>query len=287
MNTPSDWRRHSERLIACGYLMLGAARIEVTDRGKTDVKILAATLLARTLSNMRGVVALERDGLIVEALILVRTCFENQFWLAGLAKEGRVFADKMPHDEIRARQSRGQFLFDDAKERESLPPDTEDNLRMWLKESKKEWPAAAMLNPQKVAQGTEVSGAYVFYQHLSAIAAHPSLTALNRYIVVSRKGDETTAGLDLDPPPTESEVGEALGLGCSALLGACVAINQILDATETTEILAECWEEFQTLAARKSAKYSADGKVAPAMSNEAALPDIPETDGELYDGAPV
>lgn len=25
----------------------------------------------------------------------------------------------------------------------------------------------------------------------------------------------------------------------------------------------------------------------PAVSDEAALPDIPETDGELYDGAPV
>ncbi len=29
------------------------------------------------------------------------------------------------------------------------------------------------------------------------------------------------------------------------------------------------------------------GKEPPAVSDEAALPDIPETDGERYDGAPV
>jgi Family of unknown function (DUF5677) len=41
-------------------------------------------LMSRTLSNFRGVFTLIENGLVVEARILVRCCFENTFWMAGL-----------------------------------------------------------------------------------------------------------------------------------------------------------------------------------------------------------
>ena len=42
--------------------------------------MLAIMLMSRTLSNFMGVLALIENGLVVEARILVRCCFENAFW---------------------------------------------------------------------------------------------------------------------------------------------------------------------------------------------------------------
>ena len=96
----SKWRQMSDRMIRCGYNMLANAEIRVTERGKTDVTILAAALLARTLSNARGALVLIGADRIVEARTMVRCCFENQFWIAGLAADGDGFADRMLQDEI-------------------------------------------------------------------------------------------------------------------------------------------------------------------------------------------
>ena len=236
----AEWLDLTKSLVRCGYLILASADMS----GEQRVKLVCASLLARSLSNIRGAIVLVEAGRLVEARTLVRCCFENEFWLAALAAKGRAFVEEMMHDEIRARQSSGQFMFEDAQTRESLAPEVEEKVRKWLGQSKKEWPQAATLNPQEVAKRTEVGGAYNFYRQLSGDAAHPSLTSLNRYVEEER-GE--VVGINADPLASGAELADTLSLGCVALLGACVGASQIFDPEHQIKELGDVWKRHQHL----------------------------------------
>jgi Family of unknown function (DUF5677) len=66
--------------------------------------------MSRTLSNFRGVFTLIENNLLVEARILVRCCFENAFWIAGLHSHGDEFVRKMFQDEVKSKRVRGEFV---------------------------------------------------------------------------------------------------------------------------------------------------------------------------------
>jgi hypothetical protein len=69
---------------------------------------------------------------------------------------------------------------------------------------------------------------YLIYSKLSGDAAHPSILALKRHLVRFVENGEQVMGLDLNPPERGTELAETLDLACNAMIGACVAANQIL-----------------------------------------------------------
>jgi hypothetical protein len=231
----ATWLDYSDELIKFGYSILGTANVPIIKPGEHDSKIVAACLLSRTLSNMRGVVLLATAQRVVESRVLARCCFENQFWVAALAARGQKFIDEMVSDEIKARQTSGHFMVQDSQGRRTLAPEVEDQLRSFLRRSKKEWPNANSLNPSGVAKSSEVASAYIFYRTLSADAAHASISSLNRYV----RADKSLMmhGLDADPAPDEGELAETLNLACLALLGVCVGVTQIFDEGKNGETL--------------------------------------------------
>lgn len=78
------WFHFSDKLLEVALNIFGEAEVPITARGASERKVLAMTLLARSISNFKGVVTLARQGMVVEARILARNCYENLLWIGGL-----------------------------------------------------------------------------------------------------------------------------------------------------------------------------------------------------------
>jgi hypothetical protein len=237
----------AKKLIDAAYSILATATLKLGPKGGGEVDVLAVTLLARTAQHLKGVMMLAKAGLVVEARILTRCCFENELWIAGLEKESDKFADRMLHDEIKSRQLRGEFLFRAKGSRSTLEDDKGEKLRAWLQESKATFPNAKMLSPKEVARGGTLEDAYVFYGQLSSDSAHPSLQALNRHIVTMKESGEEIRGIDVSPLPEPAEIEDTLIIACLAMIGCCIGVNQILGGTNGGNGLEALTEEYKEI----------------------------------------
>lgn len=61
---------------------------------RRDPKVVALTLLARTLGAFGAAAMLIANDHVVEARTLARCAHENLFWVAALAKEGKAFVER-------------------------------------------------------------------------------------------------------------------------------------------------------------------------------------------------
>jgi Family of unknown function (DUF5677) len=89
------WLGCLDRIIACGEGIAETARIK-----DDDARVLAACLLARSISTARAVVHLIGLGHVVEARMLARSIFENESYLCRLAQDDDgAFVREMKADE--------------------------------------------------------------------------------------------------------------------------------------------------------------------------------------------
>jgi hypothetical protein len=229
-----QWIALADKLMRLGYVIAGSAGSEVqrNDDHKGDIRLMAVSLIARSLSNMRGTLAMIREKRIVEARVLARCILENQFWAAGFAEDPDKFRQATISHDLNKKGSSGQTIFETG----DMPDEIEQRLRQWMRENKG-WNKAKSIAPKKVAKEAQMSGAYVFYDLLSS-DAHPTVHALNRY-VISKDGKEIT-DIDLDPEPSEEESTETVSLGCYGLVGVLVCGCKILqsDASKKVDSLA-------------------------------------------------
>jgi len=155
--------------------ILATASVPVTIKGFADERVLALTLLARTISNMKGTLLLLDAKRIVEARIIARSCLENFYWTVGLAEEGDAFVRKMRDDEMSHRRAQGHSIFRNDIELEET---VKQRIKAFMRDSGKQFGGAKTLSPKKVARiRDDFQKTYIFYGHLSA-DAHPSVTTL-------------------------------------------------------------------------------------------------------------
>ena len=107
-----QWLAFADRLIALAYAIFGEAKIEITQKLFGEPKILSMALLCRTVGNFKGVVALTKEGLVVEARTLTRSCYENLYCMAALIEQGDDFVKAMHQDQMRSFRSQGEFLLE-------------------------------------------------------------------------------------------------------------------------------------------------------------------------------
>src|SRR5690349_8748045 len=107
----AGWTALAEELDKTSLDIFATANVRITAKGYADEKMLALTLLARTRSNLKGTLVLLREKRIVEARTIARCCYENMYWVVGLAEEAEAFVRQMKHDEMSRRKRQGQFLF--------------------------------------------------------------------------------------------------------------------------------------------------------------------------------
>jgi Family of unknown function (DUF5677) len=236
----TQWTSLADKLMRLGYEVAGSAAPEIQrkDDHRADIRLMAVSLIARSLSNLRGTLAMTRDKRIVEARVLARCILENQFWVAGFAEDPDKFRQAMIGQDLNKKGSSGQMLFETGE----LPDEIESKLRQWVRENK-EWRKAKSIDPKQVAKATQVSDAYVFYNLLSS-DAHPTVHALDRY-VISSDGREIT-DIDLDPEPSEKELSETVSLACFGLIGVLVSGCKILQsqASQSVDLLAREYLEM-------------------------------------------
>src|ERR1700730_1543360 len=151
------WTKLAEKFGKAGYAIFDTAKVQITEKGFGDEKIIALTLLARTMSNLKGSVILIAEKRIVEARTIARCCFENQYWAAALIEEGEKFTRKMVDDEMKHRTARGQLIFQNDLD---LDPDVSARLRGWLKIANQRFSDAKTLNPKQVASVNSIGKTY-------------------------------------------------------------------------------------------------------------------------------
>lgn len=222
------WSDHAARLVAVAYAILAEAKMQVTEQGLRDPKIVSATLLIRTISNVRATFTLLEQSLIVEGRITARSAVENLLWSAKLVQKGDEFVDQMIADELKSHDRRAKFIMSSLN---SLPEPTAEMLQEVVERLR-----AAPIPPKglvagAVAQDSVVQPAYLIYAQLSADAAHPSIDALRRYIDYDREAG--TIALNADTDMSHEEHLKTASYACMALTGVCVAFNQLAGPTPT------------------------------------------------------
>jgi hypothetical protein len=250
----TKWIALAHAMSQLGYDIIGGASDFTKGpgtKGSALQKVTAIMLLSRTLSNLKGIITLLDKGLVVEARILARCCFENAFWIAGLLTQGDEFVEQMRQDDVRSSRSRSELLLTTYRER--IPEEIEIQLRKQLRSIKEQWPQPKSLSPKDVAWSGLLRDGYHIYSQLSADAAHPSLTALRRHydpdgpVQHDEIGKTVIVGIDVVPAPDEEEVTTTWEWACHAVLGACAGVNEILGGTPAGEQLEEITARYQAL----------------------------------------
>jgi hypothetical protein len=228
VTSKEHWLAFANRLIALAFAIFGEAKIEITEKLFGEPKILSLALLCRTVGNFKGVVALTKEGLVVEARTLTRSCYENLYCMGALIEQGDDFVKAMHQDQMRSFRSQGEFLLEGIRPEHIGDADFVEQLRERVKELKSRWPKASFLNPKQTVKNSVLKQSYLIYSKLSGDAAHPSILALKRHLVRLTENGEQIMGLDINPPKSGNEIVETIDLACNAMIGACVAANQVL-----------------------------------------------------------
>jgi hypothetical protein len=111
----TTWLSYLDSVITCAEAIAKTATIK-----GDDAWLLAACLFARSISTARAVVRLIGLDHVVEARMLARSIFENEFYLYRLARDdGSAFAREMQADEAYHHRGLGRAIEATGGERRS------------------------------------------------------------------------------------------------------------------------------------------------------------------------
>ncbi len=154
--------------------LLSRTQVQTAESLEESPDLFAVLLFCRTITNFRGAISLFRQGLIIEAQTLQRSCFENSLWLRRLAHEGIAFAKAISDDGLFNEASFANLV---------MPRVTDENTLGQVK---------GHMNLGKGRKRIDVKGPstldgvvedYTEFRRLSMSAAHPSSTSLLRHLV--------------------------------------------------------------------------------------------------------
>jgi len=219
----TTWLAFAEKLPPIGYVVASHKEIPVTHKGAADPTALIIALLARSISNLKGVIVLARAGFVVEARTCVRCLFENLFIAGGLVTRGSDFVQEMFQDELNSRKLRGSIVL----QWPVSDKEFEERLRAHIEQMKRAYPKTRFLAPKRASDSSPLAANYLFYSQLSSDSAHPSFSALSRYFRFTENGEELR-GIDISPKIKNDELADTVNLACHAFIGVLVAVNQIL-----------------------------------------------------------
>lgn len=230
-----------EELGQAAFQIAGHADVKITEHGPLDPKLLALALLSRTLGNFKGAVCLVEQGLLVEARVLTRCCFENQLVVGGLYAKGIEFAQQIKADDVAGRKGRLKFVADNEGIFQGLSQETRDEMA-----KTQEYLAATKGSFLKFKEAGEVGPfkeIYLAYSQYSGDAAHPTFTALIRHCPIEDK----ELSFDVVPLQNDHQLDETLHLACISLMGVAVVVNEMCGYPEAGKRLPELSGRFQTL----------------------------------------
>lgn len=256
MPSVESWRALAERIYAKGVDVFNGCSVTPSEDGPRDPKVVALTLLARTLSTFEAATMLIENGHIVEARTLARCAHENLFWAAALVKEGKAFVERMELHDAANRMKAAQNMLEWAKGQAAA--DTASNQKLdafrqaLIADFGKDPPMIGQLQAAKLGGVTD---GYIAYRQLSGDAAHPSAWSLSRH--VSWDKDASLFSLHATPILTANETQDTYHLLCSATLTVVVAANDVVGPVGEGETLGTLWSDFKALSTAEAQAHAA------------------------------
>ena len=241
------WIAFASKLLTLCVEIMRAPDVQITEKGFEEPKFLALAVLCRTYMNLKGVIAVAKEGLAVEARTLARSCIENSIFAAGLFEKGDEFVTLMRDHDLRSIRAEGEFVLADQDDLDPFGAEMTKLVRSRLRQIKEQRPNARLLKVQDAASDSEIRRAYLLFMQLSADAAHPTIRALKRHLVQTVENGERVLGLDIHPVERGAEVADTVNTACNAVLGVCVAVNQILGGTAANELLNKLFAEYEAM----------------------------------------
>ena len=233
----------AEDLLGAAIEVVAEAKVDITAEGARDPKIVALALLCRTITNFRNAMVLAREEAIVEARTLVRLCYENLLWASAIHARGAQFIREMQSDEAANRKALGELALKFGNSETKTGPAAQ-LIRAELRALARRWQRPAKFRANEVAAVGVLEQAYLPYARLSLDAVHPSLMALRRHISLEQEADGQYLTLTVVPPLKPRERLDTIDQACSALIGVCVAVNELLGGTATGQELPKIAEKF-------------------------------------------
>lgn len=187
------------------------------------VRLTATGLLCRTFHHFRAIRTLVTMGLVVEARVLTRCCFENLFWIAALAQRGEIFIREAANDHEVNNAKFGKAILEWSQKNVGDPA-AEEPLKAYLANLKENAEGKYGIALYNAAVAGKVQDAYIIYRGLSSDAAHPTARSVDRHIARSNGRNSISKTQLLE----DEEVEATLHFACTALVGVCVAAQDVL-----------------------------------------------------------
>ncbi len=236
----ASWFALADRLSSLGEQIASIETEFDSEEGLADYRTLTLLFFFRSASNFRGTILMAERAMIIEARTLARSCGECAICLAGLKFDPEQWRS-MLHDELASRKGRAKLL---ARNENWLNPDDVDRLRAFVEKIEAEG-TLSRLDFSKIAINAGIEIFYLLYRQLSADAAHPSIEALNRYIIENEDG----AVQEIQPvPPHKSEdIDSSLSIACNFFFLCITVLLEKLPNEAYQKDFGTLWEEYKRL----------------------------------------
>ena len=220
-------------------------RVNVVGKALGDVEPLIFLLLIRALSNFQGAILMAEYGALAESRTLSRTCLETVFCLAALARGGDEFIRRLISALLADRKSTANWILQKPAIREAMGQENIEKLRQFVDSMSARLDTLQKLGIEEMARQGELEPLYTWYRQLSGDAAHPSLDALERYLIKGDGGEweEIRWGPNCDG----EELKWTVLLSCNWLFAALQAAEDRLRIGIDRAALKALWERFQSL----------------------------------------
>jgi hypothetical protein len=235
----------AQRLLDASIAVVAAACVQPDQQGARDPRIVALSLLCRSISNFRAAMRLLQQEQAVEARALVRLLYENLLWLGSLRERGAEFVQEMIGEEQHNRKALAKLTLElTGKHGGDVSSPDAVQLRDIVK-SFDQLPKGKRLHAARIASEGVIEVAYIEYKRFSLDSIHCSVTALGRHLSRERSqnGDQLT--LSVVPNSSSKELLDTVFHACNALFGVAVAANEIVGFTSASETLASLYGEFE------------------------------------------
>jgi len=237
---------YAQKLLDVAIDVVGVARVELDEGWARNPKVVALTLLCRSLSNFRAAVLLAQQRQVMEARALVRCLYENLLWLGALRERGPAFVQDMIQDEVFNKKALGQLTLKiSSKHGFDVGGNEGLRLRHIVKELAEQFPAMKKLHADKTAAAGAVETAYLAYAVLSLDAVHCSVTALGRHLSADVVDGRNQLTIEVEARTTPAEMRGTVLDACRALMGTTVGTNEILGFTSVSPKLSALVTEFE------------------------------------------
>jgi Family of unknown function (DUF5677) len=221
---------YAQKLMDVGIEVTAQANVVIGTKWAKEPKVIALTLLCRTLGQMKGAVLLLQERMFVEAQVLVRCCIENLICIGAVSKTGDAFVDELLRADAASKKKHANMVIDSYAEDEERT-DSVIRLLEVVKGIKASHPKAMPLNTKKLAEDNPVGSSYLMFSILSEQAVHVSASSLARHLGRDIEGDKIFLRIDIAPDPTDVQLVKLLLELLDSVLGVIVGANEIVGGT--------------------------------------------------------